>query len=125
MKDIKMISIKEVLELVHLKLGYNKDDFSQEILAVLNKSGDEHYLIDARNMRLYINKYIERKYQELHGRFPITDDEADTIIKIEGTTQRMKYCKHGVLKMLEDEHVKNLLFKRLEKRSTYFEETPI
>lgn len=125
MKNTEMIPMKEVLELVHLKLGYGKDDFSQEVFGVLNEGGNEHYLIDGRNMRLYINKYIERKYQELHGSSLTFNYEADTIIKIEGTTQKMRYCKHGILKMLEDEHVKRLLLNRFKKRSTYFGRMPI
>ncbi len=125
MKNTEMIPIKEVLELVHLKIGYGKDEFSQEIFGILNESGNEHYLIDARNMRLYINKYIGRKYQKAHGRLPDTNEKMDTIIKIEGSTQGMRYSKHDILKMLEDEHVKRLLLNRFKKRSTYFGRTPI
>lgn len=36
MRNTEMIPMKEVLRLVHLKNGYGKDDFSQEVFRILD-----------------------------------------------------------------------------------------
>lgn len=125
MNNEKMISMKEVLELTHHKMGYGKDDLSKEIYQVLSENGNDHYLIGAKKMREYIEKYIDREYKKVNGCFPVTDEETDTIIKVEGSTQGTKYSKNDILKMLEDEYISKLLFNRLKRRSTYFGSTPI
>lgn len=125
MRNTEMIPMKEVLRLVHLKNGYGKDDFSQEVFRILDENGNSHYLINDKKMRQYINNYIDRKYKELNGCLPLTDKERNTIIKIEGSTQGTRYNKNDILKMLEDAHVKKLLFNRLKRRCVYHGETPI
>lgn len=125
MENTEMIYTEEVLELAHHKMGYGKDDLSKEVFHVLIENENDHYLIKPKKMREYIEKYIDRKYKEINGRLPISYEEEDTIIKIEGSTQGTKYSKNNILNMLVDEHVTKLLFNRLKKRSTYFGRTPI
>src|SRR5690625_3254653 len=125
MRNTEMISMKEVLKLAHLKNGYGKDDFSEEVFRMLNEEGKSHYLINDEKMSQYINKYIDRKYEEVNGCLPLTDQERDTIIKIEGSTQGTRYNEHDISRMLEDEHIEKLLFNRLKRRCVYYGETPI
>lgn len=122
MKNTEMIYMEEVLELAHHKMGYGKDDLSKEIFHVLIENENNHYLIKSKKMREYIEKYIDRKYREINGRLPISYEEEDTIIKIEGSTKGMKYNRYGILKMLEDEHVNKLLINRLKESGTFYNE---
>lgn len=125
MKNTDMVAMEEVLRLVHLEIGYDKDDFSREVLRLLDENGNNHHIINSDKMREYIKNYVDRKYKEINNAFPITDIERDTIIKIEGSTQGTRYKKDDIIKMLKDVRVNELLMNRLKKRAVYYKDSYI
>lgn len=117
MRDMNMIKMEEILKIIHLKFGYGKDNFSQEVLHLLDNYGKSHHIIDADKVREYIKNYIDRKYKEVNNVYPVTNQENDTIIKIEGSTQATKYNRNDIIEMLEDERINQLLKNRFKNKA--------
>ncbi|WP_026865770.1 hypothetical protein [Jeotgalicoccus marinus] len=118
---MKMIDAQQVLELFDKHTGYITDEYSRKVLNSLDKNDKGKHVTIRRYMKRYIDSYIDRKYREKHNRVPITDEERDTIIKITGAQTSMKYEEKGILNMLKDKKINNLLQAEFEKNTIQFE----
>jgi len=112
--------INTIREIINLQYGYRTDIYSDEIVEKCKEhlTDSDLYLISSKSLRRYIDKYIERKFKETYGRHPFTDDERNKIIHKKGATKGQRYNINDVLKMLEDNHVNNLIQNR-KKEKTY------
>ncbi|QXE01918.1 hypothetical protein [Terribacillus sp. DMT04] len=116
-----MIKAEEVLELFDLVTGYGVDNYSRRVLQTLSKRDKRKHVTTHKNMSRYIESYIERKYKEKNNRPPMDMEERDSIIKIEGSTKGMRYDREGIILMLEDRRIKELLQSQLEKNTVMIE----
>lgn len=114
MGNKRMLNMQDILELVNVKMRYGADAFSRKVLRLLDETGNKHNIIKGEKMREYISKYIEREFNKLNNRKPETDKERDTIIKIEGSTKRTIYEEDGIIRMLADKRINQLLKNRLQ-----------
>lgn len=122
MLDKKMLNIREVLELVDLKMGYGIDGYSQQVFEELNKEDKKMYLVPSKAMRRYMESYIIRKFKENNGgREPKSDEEFNSIIYMEGEGKGRRYAKEGILLLLEDEKIKEKVQERLYESCYLFE----
>ena len=115
-----MLSMEEVQLLVDLKMGYGTDSYSQKVFATLDKKDKRLHLVPSKAMRRYIRGFIKRKFYEKYNKYPDTNEEEDEILKIEGSTKGQVYEKKGILLMLEDEKVKELILDRLGENTYLF-----
>lgn len=117
--DDKMVDLDIIRIVINQHFDYGTDPYSEEVYKK-NKDkikDNELYLVPSKALRRYIDNYINRKFEEKHGREPITDEEKNSIIKKEGATKGQKYDITAILKMLEDEQIKKLIQKRLEDKT--------
>lgn len=116
-----MINIEEVLWLVNSEMGYGTDSYSLNVFKTLDKKDEKKYLVPAKAIKRYIRSYIERKFKERNNKPPVTYEDFDSIIKIVGDGKGRKYEKDGILRMLEDERINELITGRLYEKAYLFE----
>lgn len=109
-----------VQQLIDEQVGYGQDDMSRSVLNPLTEEQTGKHLYSRKGLFIFIQNYIERIYEEKHGRKPETKAERDTIIRVIGENRSTGYNEDNIRRMLADPIVKQTLKNRYAQKTTIY-----
>ena len=103
----KMISMKEIIELIDKEFNFAQDPLVRELLQKSDIPEKQKHLVEEKNVLRYFERYAEDRDYDYYR----------DIIHLEGGTSATKYDKEDVLKCIKDAHISTLIERLLKKKT--------
>ena len=104
---VKMIKMREILDMIDKEYNYAQDPLVREILHKSNIPEERKHLCGEKNVIRYFETYAKDRGFDYY----------DEVIHVEGGTSTRKYDEEDVLKVIRDPHINRIIEKLKYKKA--------